>query len=170
MHRSLSAAWLVTPLVFTSPALAQEAEFLARFAGSWSGSGTAKRNADEDANRVRCTIQGSASSNALSLRGTCRAAVIFSRNFGADVEFDPGSGRYRGTYTGSKIGPAGLSGARRGDAVHLTITWPRPVNGDTTAQMSIRNSGDGRLHILVTDEVEPGGPVTETTNLALGRN
>jgi hypothetical protein len=114
-------------------------------------------------------MAGAPSENAVSLRGTCRAAVIVSRDFGADVSFDPGSGRYSGVYTGSKIGPARLSGRRSGDAVNLTITWPQPVNGDTKARMTIRNGGDGQLQILVTDEVAPGGPTTEMTNLVLSR-
>jgi hypothetical protein len=150
-------------------AAAQEESFLARFAGSWSGTGLAKRDAAEEPNRVRCRMAGAPSANAVSLRGTCRAAVIVSRDFGADVTFDPGSGRYSGVYTGSKIGPARLSGRRSGDAVNLTITWPQPVNGDTKARMTIRNGGDGQLQILVTDEVAPGGPTTEMTNLVLSR-
>ena len=51
----------------------------------------------------------------------------------------------------------------------LTITWPKPVNGDPTATMTIRNDGNGRLGITVTDEV-PGGGNAEVTDLALSQN
>ena len=101
------------------------------------------------------------------MSGTCRAAVIFSRKISADISVDPSSGRYSGTYVGSSIGPASLSGKRQGDAIVLTITWPKPVRGDTTAVMTIKNAGNGQLAITVTDEVEPGGAKAQVTNLAL---
>ena len=52
----------------------------------------------------------------------------------------------------------------------LTITWPQPVNGDTQATMTIRNSGNGQLGITVTDEVDPGGPSAQVTKLALNQS
>ena len=145
-------------------AAADETEFLQRFAGSWAGSGSVQRKADEGPRRVTCRIKGAPSQNGVSIGGTCRAAVVFTRDIGIDVRVDPGSGRYTGTYTGSTIGPASVSGRRRGDAVTLTITWPKPVNGDTEATMTIRNDGAGRLSISVTDKMPDGGEV-QTTNV-----
>ena len=81
------------------------------------GIGNSQRDAAEDPNRVRCTMRGSPSENEVSISGTCRAAVVFSRRISADLRFDPGSKRYSGTYVGSIIGPAQLSGRRQGDAV-----------------------------------------------------
>ena len=118
---------------------------------------------------MTCTLNGQPSANAVSMSGEC-GAFIFSKRISADLTFDPGSGRYSGTYVGSSIGPAGLSGKRSGDSVVLTITWPQPVNGDTKATMTIRNSGNGQLAITVTDEVEPGGPSAEVTQLALNQS
>ena len=65
---------------------------------------------------------------------------------------------------------ARLYGKRSGDAVILTITWPKPVNGDTKATMTIRNDGNGRLAITVTDKVAPGGPNAQVTRLALNQS
>jgi hypothetical protein len=103
------------------------------------------------------------------MSGRC-GALIFSKQIRAELAFDPSSGRYTGVYIGSSIGPASLSGTRRGDAVVLTITWPQPVNGDTKATMTIHNPGNGELAITVTDEVEPGGPTAAVTQLALNQS
>jgi hypothetical protein len=53
--------------------------------------------------------------------------------------------------------------------VVLTVTWPKPVNGDTKATMTIQNSGNGALAITVVDAVHPGGPQAEVTRLALSQ-
>jgi hypothetical protein len=149
-----------------SVAVAAESEFLSRFDGSFSGGGLVQRDAGEIPSKVSCRLTGEASETVLSMSGRCRAH-IFSKRLKAEISFDPSSGRYSGVYVGSSIGPAGLYGRRKGDAVVLTITWPKPVNGDTEATMTIRNSGDGRLTITVTDEIAPGGPAENVTQLAL---
>jgi hypothetical protein len=164
-HLTVAAA---AALFLCAPAYAAEAEFLSRFDGAFSGGGLVQRNASEGPNEVSCTLSGRSSANGVSMSGEC-GAFIFSKRISADLTFDPGSGRYSGTYTGSSIGPARLSGKRSGDAVVLTITWPQPVNGDTKATMTISNSGDGRLAITVTDEVAPGGPKAQVTQLALNQ-
>ena len=68
---------------------------------------------------------------------------------------------------GAAMGPAQLAGRRRGDAVVLTVTWPKPVNGDTNATMTIVNAGNRSLLITVTDRLEAGGRTAEVTRLAL---
>lgn len=148
---------------------AAEDEFLSRFDGAFSGGGLVQRNATESPNEVTCTLNGTSTANGVSMNGEC-GAFIFSKRIAADLVFDPVSGRYSGTYVGSSIGPAKLFGKRSGDAIVLTITWPQPVNGDTKATMTIRNSGNGRLAITVTDEVKPGGPRAEVTQLALSQS
>jgi hypothetical protein len=72
-------------------------------------------------------------------------------------------------YTGSRIGPARLTGIRSGDAVNLRIEWPRPVNSDTQATMVIRNDSQGALRITVTDNLTPGGPTQQTSEIVLAR-
>lgn len=153
---------------FVASAHAGEADFLSRFAGSFAGSGQVMRNANEGPNEVQCTLTGQPSSNGVSMAGEC-GAFIFSKQIRADIRYDPASGRYSGVYVGSSIGPASLNGRRKGNAVVLTITWPEPVNGDTKATMTIRNSGNGQLAITITDKVAPGGPTAKVTSLALAR-
>ena len=167
--RPTAVAFLLGALMIGAPAQAQEADFLSRFKGKFSGSGQVSRNEAENPTNVRCTMNGNASESSVSMSGTCRAAVIFSRKISADLKVDE-SGRYTGTYVGSSIGPARLTGKRNGDAVNLTITWPQPVRGDTTAQMTIRNSGNGSLAITITDEVPAGGPKAQVSNISLNQS
>jgi len=164
--RSTALAIGLASLLAVAPAAAAESDFLSRFEGTFSGGGKVSRNESESPTKVSCTMNANASANSLSMSGTCRAAVIFSRRISADLKVD-GSGRYTGTYVGSSIGPARLSGKRSGDAVNLTITWPKPVRGDTTAYMTIRNAGNGKLAIIVTDEVSAGGPRQQVSSLSL---
>jgi hypothetical protein len=149
--------------------LAAEADFLERFRGTWSGSGKVQREGASQPRQVTCTVTGSPGENRISAQGSCRAFAIFSRPIGVDLAYDPRSGTYRGTYTGSRIGPARLIGTRQGDVVTLQIEWPRPVNGDTQAAMAIQNDGQGRLRITVADNLTPGGPVQQTSEIALAR-
>ena len=152
-----------------SAAQAAEADFLERFRGSWSGSGKVQREGTSQPRQVTCSVAGSPAENRISAQGSCRAFAIFNRPIGVDLVYDSGSGTYRGTYTGSRIGPARLSGTRKGDVVNLRIEWPRPVNGDTQAAMAIRNEGQGRLRITVADNLTPGGPVQQTSEIVLAR-
>jgi len=164
-----AAACLALAAFLLQPAWGQEADFLGRFSGSFSGSGLVQRNADESPAQVSCTLTGQPSTTGISMSGQC-GAFIFSKQIRADLTFDPASGRYTGVYVGSSIGPARLSGTRQGNAVVLTITWPQPVNGDTKATMTIHNAGNGRLAITVTDRVTPGGPTAQVTRLALSQS
>jgi hypothetical protein len=150
------------------PAQLPEMAYFDRFAGSFAGSGEVRRRATDRPAQVKCTLAGEPSENRILISGRCGAS-IFSRDVSADIRFDPASGRYTGTYVGSNAGPARLSGARNGDAVVLTITWPKPVNGDTKATMTILNPGNGTLQITVIDEVRPGGAKAEVTRLALSQ-
>jgi hypothetical protein len=168
LRRTALFALAFAGLVTIDAAQAQETDFFNRFAGSFSGSGLVQRNANEDPNQVQCTLTGQSLANGVSMNGQC-GAFIFSKQIGAEIRYDAASGRYSGVYVGSSIGPASLSGRRRGDAVVLTITWPQPVNGDTKATMTIHNPGNGRLAITITDKVTPGGPSAQVTQLALAK-
>jgi hypothetical protein len=144
-----------------------EASFLSRFEGNWSGAGHVKKDAQSDTWQVSCRMSGQPGVNRISIDGNCRAAVIVNRAIGAHLVYDPASGRYSGTYIGSVVGPARLSGQRVGDAVKLTITWPKLVNGDTKAAMTVHNAGNGQLRITVADNLVPGGPVQTTSEIRL---
>jgi len=166
--RGAALALSIAALSFGGPAQAQESDFLNRFEGTFKGGGSVSRNETENATKVNCTMMGTASESSLSMGGTCRAAVIFSRKISADLAVDS-SGRYTGTYVGSSIGPASLSGKRNGDSVNLTITWPKEVRGDTKAAMTIQNSGNGQVSITITDEVPAGGPQQQVSNISLSK-
>jgi hypothetical protein len=100
---------------------AAEADFLERFRGTWSGSGKVQREGSSQPRQVTCALTGIPTENRISAQGHCRAVVIFSRQIGVDLAYDPRSGTYRGTYTGSRIGPARLTGTRNGDTINLRV-------------------------------------------------
>lgn len=150
------------------PAVAAENTYLDRFKGGWNGTGKVQRGIDSSPWNVQCTFKGvTPDPNHISIQGTCRAAIIVQREIGVELTYDPASGLYKGTYTGARVGPAQLSGTRTGDAVNLAITWPKPVNGDTRSNLTIRNGGGGTLRITVADNLTPGGPVQQTSDILL---
>jgi hypothetical protein len=112
-------------------------------------------------------VTGNRAPDRINIQGNCRAAVIIQRQIGADITYDPRSGDYNGVYIGARVGPARISGTRSGDVVRLTIDWPKPVNGDMQAEMTIQNEGNGMLRIVVKDNLTPGGPVQQTSDLVL---
>lgn len=168
-HRS-AVAGLAALLALTLGGAAippPEMLFLQRFDGPWSGTGLVQRNVDSGPQKVNCSLDGEQSANRITMAGTCRAYLVFSRKISAEIAFDPATGRYVGTYIGSTVGPASLTGQRDGDTVDLTVLWPRTVNGDRRARMRIVNGGDGRLRILVTDEID--AQETTVTDVSLTR-
>jgi hypothetical protein len=128
-----------------------ENSFLDRFGGAWSGSATIVKN--DHPWEVSCHIDGQPSHHHIAIRADCSAALL-RRSYVADLVYDPASDLYTGTYVGAKVGPAQLSGRRYGDMVDLTVTWPKPVNGDTKAKLFIENAGGGTLKITLDDNDE----------------
>ncbi|RDI57249.1 hypothetical protein [Microvirga subterranea] len=163
----MAAGSLIVATLSPSGASAQEGSFLDRFKGVWIGSGHIQRNAETSPWNVNCTVNGDRAPDRISIQGNCRAALVLQRRIAADIAYDVRTGLYRGVYTGARVGPARLSGTRRGDAVRLTIDWPKPVNGDMQAEMIIVNEGSGMLRIVVRDNLVPGGPVQQTSELIL---
>jgi hypothetical protein len=144
---------------------------LDRYLGSFAASGTILEGPNANSHQVQCRFtalrQGATS---LSFRGTCRAFLIITRSISVDLAWDPQSGRVTGTYTGSRVGTAQLSGRQMGTDLDLTITWPKPLYGDTTANLRVASVDADRLRIIVMDRIGVGGPVRATTDLALMRN
>lgn len=143
----------------SAPGHAAERTFLDRFLGSWTGTATVIDN-DRPMN-VTCRITGTPDDNHISIGGYCNAGIL-SRAISAELTFDPKTNRYSGTYIGDDVGPARLSGTRDGNTVRLTITWPKPVNGDTVAKMTIVNAGNGTLKITLDDKPAAGAVVART--------
>jgi hypothetical protein len=154
----------IVALGFSVPALA-DARFLDRFEGGWGGTGTIQRDVDSTPRKVTCSIEGDrGGENSISLAGTCRALVVFSRSIGATLTYDPSSQRYSGVYTGSSKGPAQLSGRQRGDRLVLDITYPQPIYGDRKAVMTIASNGKSGFSMVVTDKVD--GANKQTSNFS----
>lgn len=154
-------------LTALQPAKAAEDDYINRFSGQWSGSGNAKRPQDDSPWNIRCNMRGNSARQTITIDGSCKAAIIVSRPFAANIKYNPRTGVYSGVYTGARVGPAKIAGKRRGDAVVMTVTWPKPLHGDTKATLTIRNSGNGQMAITLTDNLKPGGPVEKTTDVRL---
>ncbi|MCG8446096.1 MAG: hypothetical protein MI753_10305 [Hyphomicrobiales bacterium] len=160
---ALAGAMVLTPAAAVSAIDAEE--YLARFEGTWEGGGSVIRNVDAGPLNVSCQVTGRKESGQMSIAGQCRAALIFSRAIGADLTKK--NGRFVGTYVGSIIGPAQLAGSKSGDSIRLAMTWPEPVNGDTTATMILTNDGTGTFTMVVADEID--GETVETTRVSFSR-
>ena len=141
---------------------------LYRYTGSFNAEGVVADGPDATPREVSCDFKVlQRHPNQIALDGTCWAYLIFSRSVSADLSVDPQSGRVTGTYTGSRVGPARLTGRLEGPAIDVLINWPQPVNGQMTADMRIVSLDPDRLQIL-TDRGGQGAPRV-TTNLTLAR-
>jgi hypothetical protein len=168
LHFGAAAAALLS-LAAIAHAAQPEVAFIERFDGKWRGSGMVQENFQSSTHRISCNMTGQGQGTAVRVDGTCRAAVIFSRKIGAEVRYDPATGLYTGTYIGSPTGPARLSGKRQGDAINLTVTWAKPVNGNQQARMTIVNNGSG-LRIVMTDQENGQGPWKPMVDINLGQS
>lgn len=144
---------------------------LDRYTGSFAGSGTILEGPNANSHQVRCSFTASRQGETgLSLRGTCRAYLILSKSISVDLDWDPRSDRVTGTYTGSRVGPAQLAGKQTEGGFDLTITWPKPLYGDTSANLRVASANPGRFRIIVMDRIGVNGPVRATTDLTLLRH
>jgi hypothetical protein len=143
---------------------------LDRYASSFSALGTVLEGPNADSHQVRCRFTSlQQGATGLSLQGTCWAYLIISRSISADLIWDPRSGQVTGTYTGSRVGIAQLKGRQMGADFDLVIEWPKPLYGDTTAQLRVASLAPDRVRIVVTDRIGPNGPERATTDLTLLR-
>jgi hypothetical protein len=128
---------------------AADAEFLKSLEGNWAGKGSVKPEADSSPISVNCKFASDTTATSMSLDGKCTGLVVISREIGADIETDGKS--YKGTYIGSRTGPAGLSGKRSGNALNLGIRWAKNVNGDRSARLRLEKVGDNGMRLTTTD-------------------
>jgi hypothetical protein len=127
--------------------------------GAWAGEGYVQKNDESDPMNVRCEIEGAQHDDRLGFDGECRAMMILRRDIGADLVFD--GERFRGTYEGARVGVADLEGASSPDGrVVLTMRFPREVNGDDTATMTIHLHDDDTFTIETVDRMKSGNEVT----------
>lgn len=153
--------------VSVSPAVADDAEFLASFAGSWSGKGKFRVSTGSSPMPVSCAFDAKTSATSLSLDGKCRGMVVVSRRIGVTLKTD-GQG-VSGSYVGSTTGPAGLSGSREGSAFDLLIRWAKAVNGDREAQMRVEKVGESGMKLTTTDVDPKTGESIVTGEIDLSR-
>ena len=163
---ALSTAAAFGLLSLAAIAATPEDDFIDRFSGSWSGSGTVVR--DNVPYDVSCQATGQPGENQVAIEGSCNVAIANIR-IAADIAYDPETGRYSGTYVGAKVGPAQVTGKRSGDVVQLTVSWPAPVNGQMKAQLVIENAGSGQLRIRLNEFVAPDGSEVTTHDLVLSQ-
>lgn len=154
--------------VSVPPAFADDATFLASFAGSWSGKGEFRVSAGSSPVPVSCSFDAETSPTSLSLDGKCRAMVVMSRKIGVMLKTD-GDG-VSGSYIGSTTGPAGLSGRREGSAFDLSIRWAKTVNGDREAQMKVEKIGEDGMKLITTDVNPETGQAVVTGEIDLRRS
>jgi hypothetical protein len=162
----LAFAFLFSATALPAAAVAPEEDFIGRFGGAWSGSGTVVRG--DIPYQVNCRATGQPASNQVAIQGSCSVAIA-SMRIAADIAYDPATGSYSGTYTGAKVGPAQVMGKRAGNVVHLTVHWPAPVNGQMQAQLAIENAGSGQLRIRLNEFVAPDGSPVTTHDLVLSK-
>jgi hypothetical protein len=148
--------------VAASPALAvgeEDTIKIADISGAWSGSGFVQKNETSDPMKVRCQIEGEQHDDRLGFDGECRAMLILRRAIGATLTRI--GDRFEGRYEGSRAGVAALEGAivEAGRLV-LTMRFPREVNGDDVATMTIDTNGGDSFTITTTDRMESGVDVT----------
>jgi hypothetical protein len=68
------------------------------------------------------------------------------------------------------VGKAQLTGKQMGADLDLTITWPKPLYGDTTANLRVDSVDADRFRIVVMDRIGVNGLVRATTELTLLRH
>lgn len=151
-----------------SPVLADDAEFLASFAGSWSGKGEFRISTGSSPMSVSCAFDAATSPTSLALDGRCRGMVVVSRRIG--VTLKTGREGVSGSYVGSTTGPAGLSGRLEGTAFDLSIRWAKSVNGDREAQMRVEKMGEDGMKLIITDVDPKTGRTVVTGKIGLSRS
>lgn len=156
--RTVLAVSAVAALI--APALA--AVPIDDIAGAWTGKGKVQQSDTAKPINVSCEVTGEQSSPTdLGFDGVCRALLVMKRPIGATFKLD--GDKITGTYTGSLIGVAQLDGVATSPTEwDLKMTFPKEVNGDNIAQMTISNPGDGTFRIQTRDKMTSGVEVTTT--------
>ncbi|MEW9808470.1 hypothetical protein [Mesorhizobium marinum] len=162
---SLLAAAALCSAAF--PAHADDASFLASFAGNWSGAGQFRISTASPPVPVTCAFDATTSATRLTLDGKCRGMVVVSRRIGVTLNTEANG--VSGSYVGSTTGPAGLAGGRSGDAFDLAIRWAKTVNGDRDARMKVEKTGAGGMRLTTTDVDPKTGRSVVTGKIELTR-
>lgn len=166
--RALYASALIAAISTAPAAFASEEDFLKSIEGNWSGGGTVLRKLGGETIKVSCSMQSAAKSSQFSMEGDCRALVVISRGFNANVRASGNA--YSGTYTGVSGKPSKLSGSRTGNRINLDVTWANEIYGDRKATMTIEKVGETGLRIRTIDKDPSSGKSVVTTQLDMRRS
>ncbi|OCP02701.1 MULTISPECIES: hypothetical protein [unclassified Ensifer] len=151
----------------TSGSSADEDAFLKTLGGNWAGTGTVRIRANMSPVNISCNFSSEASGRALSMEGVCRGMLLISRSIDAKLRYTGSS--YSGSYLGPRGGRAGLNGRRRGDAINLTIRWAKEVNGDRSADLTLRRVGANGMQLKTVDVDPASGKRIVTSEINLKR-
>lgn len=166
--RILSAAALICALSSASGALASEEDFLKSIEGQWTGGGKVLTKLGGNNVNVSCNMKSDANAASFSMNGSCRALVVVTRSFTANVTAS--GARYAGNYVGVSGKSSKLAGTRSGNTIDLDVTWANEIYGDRKAKMTIQKVGDNGLRIRTIDRDPSSGKSIVTTQLDLRRS
>jgi hypothetical protein len=167
MHRQAGVFAILTMLCIAAPAAADESSFLKPLSGNWSGSGMVLRKIGSSPINVSCKFNIKAPGSSISMQGNCRGLLVVNRPVSAQLTAR--GSRYSGTYVGPSGAASQLSGSRQGSVINLAVHWARLVNGDRSANMSIRAQGGNQLTIQTTDRDLASGKSVVTSEINLRR-
>lgn len=167
MRRPVAGIALALCFLGAAPVHAGEGAFLHSLEGNWAGKGKVKIRITTPTIGVSCKFKSATTPETLSLTGTCRGLLVFTRKIGADLKVTDGA--YSGTYIGAGTGPAALQGSRSGDAINLDIRWAKSVNGDRNARMTVEKIGDNGMRLTTTDTDLKTGKSVVTSRIELKR-
>lgn len=157
---SLLAAPLAAPLAHA------ESEF--DVTGKWTGKGFVQKDANSRKMNVTCEVTGARAGDAIGFEGQCRAMLVMKRAIGADLVADGDS--YSGIYIGSRVGPADLEGTMEDPGkIVMKMTFPKSVNGDDIATMTIETPSDNTFTITTVDLMDDGVTEVTTADIAFER-
>lgn len=165
--RAIFAAAVILVSGSVTNALASEEDFLKSIEGQWIGGGTVLRKLGGENLKVTCNMESNAQSSSFSMNGSCRALVVVSRSFKANVTASGNS--YSGNYTGVSGKPSKLKGSRAGETINLDVAWANEIYGDREAKMTIQKVGENGLRIRTIDQDPSSGKSIVTTQLDLKR-
>ncbi|MCJ8507744.1 hypothetical protein MUU53_07430 [Rhizobium lemnae] len=164
----LIAAVLAFSCLSVETASASEEQFLKSIEGRWTGGGLVLRELGGQKVNVTCNMQSKANASRFQMDGSCRALVVISRGFNANVTAS--GARYSGTYVGVSGKPSTLVGSRFGNTISFDVTWANVVYGDRKARMEVRKVGANGLQIRTIDKDPKSGKSIVTTQLNLKKS
>ncbi|MEM9224512.1 MAG: hypothetical protein AAGB11_19225 [Pseudomonadota bacterium] len=145
-------------IIVAAPVLAEEAP-IANITGEWTGKGFVQKGEDSRKINVNCKIDGEQTGDEIEFGGDCRAMLVMKREIGAQLTRE--GDIYTGTYKGSELGIADLEGSfENPDELVLQMRFPRKVNGDDLARMTIQTMNEDEFRITTVDMTEAGNEFT----------